>query len=155
MLVPFICPLKGRIDIENDPDVVEQLVLNDLPDLEFCFLLRHGDHRSRIRGCLTAMYNLMAMHSLAVVVPLVAVAAVCQGEALEERQGLQVGDQEVAEAHPRTNRRTAGRLSHRSRARSRDRQGRRRGSSRGGWRDTGAAGSRRPSGIRESPSREA
>ena len=31
------------------------------------------------------------MHNLAVVVPLVAVAAVCQGEALEERQGLVPG----------------------------------------------------------------
>ncbi len=31
------------------------------------------------------------MHSLAVVVPLVAVAAVCQGEELEERQGLGPG----------------------------------------------------------------
>ena len=39
MLVPFICPLKGRIDIENDPDVVKQLVVNYLPYLEFCFVL--------------------------------------------------------------------------------------------------------------------
>ncbi len=31
------------------------------------------------------------MHNLAVVVPLVAVAAVCQGEELEERQGLVPG----------------------------------------------------------------
>ncbi len=29
----------------------------------------------------------MAMHNLAVAVPLVAVAAVCQGQVLEERQG--------------------------------------------------------------------
>ncbi len=35
----FICPLKGPIDIENDPDVVKQLVVNYLPDLEICFLL--------------------------------------------------------------------------------------------------------------------
>ena len=85
MLVPFICPLKGRIDIENDPDVVKQLVVNYLPDLEFCFLLLHGNHRSRIR------VYLMAMHNLAVVVPLVAVAAVCQGKGLEERQVLGPG----------------------------------------------------------------
>jgi hypothetical protein len=31
------------------------------------------------------------MHNLAVVVPLVAVAAVCQGEELEERQGWAPG----------------------------------------------------------------
>ncbi len=31
------------------------------------------------------------MHNLAVVVPLVAVAAVCQGEELEERQGMGPG----------------------------------------------------------------
>ncbi len=31
------------------------------------------------------------MHNLAVAVPLVAVAAVCQGEELEERQGLVPG----------------------------------------------------------------
>ncbi len=31
------------------------------------------------------------MHNLAVAVPLVAVAAVCQGEELEERQGLGPG----------------------------------------------------------------
>jgi hypothetical protein len=77
--------LKGRIDIENDPDVVEQLVVNDLPYLEFCFVFWHGNHRSRIRGYPTAMHN------LAVVVPVVAVAAVCRGEELEERQGLVPG----------------------------------------------------------------
>jgi hypothetical protein len=54
LLVPFIGPLKGRIDIENNPDIVEQPVVNDLPDLEFGFVFRHGDHRSRIKGYLTA-----------------------------------------------------------------------------------------------------
>ena len=39
LLVPFLGPLKGRIDIENDPDVVEQPVLDYFPDLEFCFVL--------------------------------------------------------------------------------------------------------------------
>ncbi len=43
------------------------------------------EHRSHIRGYLTAMQK------LAVAVPLVAVAAVCQGKELEERQELVPG----------------------------------------------------------------
>ncbi len=39
MLVPFISFLKGRIDIKNDPDVLKQLVVNDLSHLELCFML--------------------------------------------------------------------------------------------------------------------
>jgi hypothetical protein len=77
--------LKGPNDIESDSDVVKQLVVNYLPYLEFCFVLWHGIHRSRIRGYLAAIHN------LAVAVPLAAVSAVCQGEELEERQGLVLG----------------------------------------------------------------
>jgi len=43
------------------------------------------NHLSRIRGYLTAVHN------LAVAVPLVVVAALCQGEKLEEPQGLVPG----------------------------------------------------------------
>ena len=42
LFVPFIRPLKGRIDIENHADVIEQPVVNDLSYLEFCFVPRHG-----------------------------------------------------------------------------------------------------------------
>ncbi len=44
-----------------------------------------GEHRSHIRGYLTAMHN------PAVAVLLVAVAEVCQGKEMEERQGLVPG----------------------------------------------------------------
>ena len=38
LLVPRLGPLKSRIDIENDPDVIKQPVLNNFSDLEFCFV---------------------------------------------------------------------------------------------------------------------
>ena len=85
LLVPFICPLKGRIDIENDPDVVKQPVVNYLPNLEFCFVLCHWIHRSRIKGYLTLK------HCPAVAVRLEAVAAASQEEEMEERQALVPG----------------------------------------------------------------
>ena len=80
MFVPIICPLKCWIDIENGSDVVEQLMVNYLPDLKFCFLFWHWNQRYRIRGYLTAMFNLAA-----------AVAAVYQGEELEGGQAMAPG----------------------------------------------------------------
>lgn len=34
--VPLVGPLKAGIDVENNPNILKQPVVNDLPDLEFC-----------------------------------------------------------------------------------------------------------------------
>ena len=48
LLVPFFRSVKYRVNIEYNPDVVKQLVVNYLSDLEFCFMFRHSDHQSRL-----------------------------------------------------------------------------------------------------------
>jgi len=62
-------------------------VVNDLPDLKFGLVFRHGDHRFRIKGYLTAAQNPAAQNPAAQNLA-GAVAAVGRGKAWAERQGL-------------------------------------------------------------------